>query len=770
MSPQPAAHKFIPTTGRPWHRRIFWIPYIAVPVASFLIGIAPAPAAQLGLDDSNPLGVEPGSRPTLPSPAAQAILATNPSLPWECARAAKILADLGEVDLAKGFLQKILAELAGQDETERRATLVDFEARFGLMMFYEMAIRPELNPEARQLADALARALDEHRRDLPRLKNLVPDLASDHAGTAVGAAEELRRSGGFAVMALLEGWAEAPPGSRWRQRILEVFRALGSEAVGPLRAVIQKGPVELAAGAAEVAGTLRLSALGPYLLASAHLSPDGKVRTAARTALGNIYGQVPGPEAAAVVLVRHTEALLSRAGRQLDDQPIEYWFWDDNAARPEVATINPPEEAKREALWLASSAARLSPDNTMAGLLLGVAEAEVASGKGSLREIADGADRLSKSWTERSSGELVQIYGLTQKFKLPVAGALTLAVLARREGDRLLLSNHVQPSVLVEALRHPDRRLRYFALLSVLQHAEDCHFAGASWLCEGIAFFLASEGKSRGLLATPNPVEAMETAGFLIQLGYEVDTARTGKEVFRALTSSPDFEFAFIDLAIDDPPVDVLLQQLAIDCRSALVPIGLVARAGTLQRAEQLAGRHPLVRAFSRPHSLESVRWQLEELNRLNQGGLLTRQERNFVAHTLLQVLAADVKRTGQIVSLRRLELVLSWQPNFPDRAPAALTLLGSLGTASSQATLIEFATRQDPPAELRRKAVAALADSIAQHGILLTTRQILRQYDLYNQLGPISPLEREILGAILDILEEAPSHDGVSPVLSQGF
>ena len=63
------------------------------------------------------------------------------------------LADLGQPDLAKGFLKKVLdAKLDPQQ-------LADLGEQFGSPMFLDLAGRPALLPEAKQLADAVAAAV-----------------------------------------------------------------------------------------------------------------------------------------------------------------------------------------------------------------------------------------------------------------------------------------------------------------------------------------------------------------------------------------------------------------------------------------------------------------------------------------------------------------------------------------------------------------------------------------------------------------------------------
>ena len=44
--------------------------------------------------------------------------------------------------------------------------------------------------------------------------------------------------------------------------------------------------------------------------------------------------------------------------------------------------------------------------------------------------------------------------------------------------------------------------------------------------------------------------------------------------------ASPDYEFMLLDMAIDQPPADRLVQQLRQDGRTATLPVGLIAREG----------------------------------------------------------------------------------------------------------------------------------------------------------------------------------------------
>ena len=82
--------------------------------------------------------------------AVAAILATKPTAPAECVRAAKILAELDRPDLAKQYLKKVLDADLDHDE------LVALGRQVGTTLFTEMAGRESLLPESKKLADARA--------------------------------------------------------------------------------------------------------------------------------------------------------------------------------------------------------------------------------------------------------------------------------------------------------------------------------------------------------------------------------------------------------------------------------------------------------------------------------------------------------------------------------------------------------------------------------------------------------------------------------------
>ena len=169
------------------------------------------------------------------------------------------------------------------------------------------------------------------------------------------------------------------------------------------------------------------------------------------------------------------------------------------------------------------------------------------------------------------------------------------------KADELLYQGD-KPAPLVLAVQQPDRRLRMAALQAIVRLRPTKPYAGSSYVPAALGFFAASSGVRHALVGGPNIEQARDLAGMLATAGFQTDTATTGKELLRLATRSPDYELAWIDVSINHPEIGTLLQELRRDPRTALLRVGLVARAGYFDVAERLAERDPMAKAFARPH------------------------------------------------------------------------------------------------------------------------------------------------------------------------
>ena len=82
------------------------------------------------------------------------------------------------------------------------------------------------------------------------------------------------------------------------------------------------------------------------------------------------------------------------------------------------------------------------------------------------------------------------------------------------------------------------------------------------------------------------------------------------------------------------------------------------------------------------------------------------------------------------------------------------MAILANSQTPEAQKALIDLASRSTQPLERRKAAVEALWDNVGKGGVLLTSSEILLQYDRYNQGENLDEASRQVLAAILNCLE----------------
>jgi hypothetical protein len=240
----------------------------------------------------------------------------------------------------------------------------------------------------------------------------------------------------------------------------------------------------------------------------------------------------------------------------------------------------------------------------------------------------------------------------------------------------------------------------------------------------------------------------------LAAAGFQTDTAATGRELLLLATSSPDYEVAWIDVAINRPEIKLLLQELRRDPRTAFLRIGLVARSGNFELAEQLAAGDPMAKAFARPHDEQSFRWQFDQLTALAPGEFVDFAARQHQAAEALDLLAELSRSSASLYDLRRAEDAVLVALYNPKLAIKATDFLAAMNSAKSQRALAEVAGRFTLPIALREAAADAFCQNVKKHGILLTTDEIRRQYQRYNESETQDPATQKVLGMILDSLE----------------
>ncbi|MGW8257384.1 MAG: hypothetical protein ACWGMZ_07870, partial [Thermoguttaceae bacterium] len=167
-------------------------------------------------------------------PAVLAILETKPATPAECVRAAKILADLHQPELAKQFLQKVI------DAKLDRSALANLGEQFGSTTFISLSAELDLHPQSLQLADAVFEARNAELQSPERLAALIKQLQSTSAEKRSAVFSGLMEAREAGVGALIETLADPKRANQW-PAIRTALVAMGRQALGPLLAILDQG-------------------------------------------------------------------------------------------------------------------------------------------------------------------------------------------------------------------------------------------------------------------------------------------------------------------------------------------------------------------------------------------------------------------------------------------------------------------------------------------------------------------------------------------------
>ena len=703
----------------------------------------------LGITLAAPVGAQ--EQPEAEDPLVQAVADSAPSTPPELVRAARTLAGLDRPEEARKYLKALLAAKLSDEDLAKLAE------RPGAEAFLELASRENLAPEAKQVAEAVISAAQRQRLRPERLAELVKKLQDPSLEVRLAALDGLREARGAAVGPLMGVLAD-PNRAAEHPNVHAALVQLGPDAVRPLVAMLRAPDAPLVLRAIRVLGEMDAQEAIVHLLAlfASEASPT-EVRVAARAAVTKLVGRTPTNDEAVRLLVQWAQRYYDRRqplGEDTEDL-VETWCWDAAAGKCVAKRMLSHDASLLLAAELARSAFAAAPEDARIRRLYLATMLEQAVYSNGLDKPLPSGEGTPVAEAAEFGPEVIEDLLSDAMATGHVAAATAAAgILGGMPEACDLLYKDSRPTPLVRAARHADRRLRMAAVEAIVSLGPVKPFAGSSYVAEALGFFASSSGTRRVLVAGPMTEASRRLSGALSELGYEVDTAPNGREVIRLLRASGDYELALVDAALDAPPVDVVLQRLRHDCCTGLLPVGVLAEHGLLERARHMVRHDPLAEALPRPHTAEAVQWQVRRLLELLGRERVLHPQRQQQASRAMQLLA-ELSAAGQeLYDLHRVQDSVLAALSVAQVAPDAAAVLGNLGTPRSQRALVEAASRWTRPLEIRKAAVEAFGYSVEHYGILLSTEEITRQYERYNQSRTLDVPTQKILGLLLDNIE----------------
>ena len=453
------------------------------------------------------------------------------------------------------------------------------------------------------------------------------------------------------------------------------------------------------------------------------------------------------PDAVRLVLLARLESLLAAAGdplTALDRVPTEQL----------QAAVTGPEGFDYEA---AADVLEIAASRGMFAAAAGAARAIAAAH----------ADAVAKAAEDQATGDTsTGKRAAEEQAAAKVAAALTPAVRAS----------------LLRALAVPDATLQFEAARTLAQAGGDPPYRGSSRVVEILLQAATSTGEEIAVVAHPDEVVREELATNLSRFGYRIEKVASGRDAILAARASVDtvlvviaartvrptaletVQFIQRQATGDVPPVLVVVDPLDDDARgkfltqlllkfSDLDCVGIIDRLDSLfmPRIDLVTGK--LIGPPRFPDHLAQVAGPQAVAPAARQARATQRRTRAAQSLALL----ADLGRRGWDVAAAettaRLALMQSPQPGSPtDLFGPAASLLGTIGSSRAQQALLGETERTDLPAESRKQALAAFAESVNRYGVLLECGPLRAAYARYNH--STASTDRAVAGAVLDVIE----------------
>lgn len=689
-------------------------------------------------------------------PIVAAVLELPRETPAQRLRAIFSLVDLGRYEVAALLLPQL--ESAELDDAARAALVNEFgPARFMQLVTLDAPAAEGAAsslPGARAFAQQCLDAASAIERDPARIGNLIQQLSADSADERYAARVDLRATGEPGLVAMLHALATATtPESRGN--MMAALADMRPTLDEPLVAMLAESRGQPRADAATLAGKLRIRAALPYLSALAVSHADPGVASIAQAALIEIGLPLPAP-AEAQALIR-TELASVNAAPVFPDNEVQdaWWSWDDAASQPTSTQVSSRQRrmlarARLAQALVEAGGAAASPADRLS-TLIDALEAARLLGRPLPAEMATLYSSMSPSDLSAALHEAVA----QQRF---TAAAALATELGARKDPSVLATHNGRPSPLAAALASPARDLRFAALSAIMQLKPQHSFPGASYVPAALWYFAAGGGDATAVVASPVFPRATDWAGQFRRLGYEAMPTGSGRSALVAAfdrAAAPRLAIILIDSDIGQPLAREVVFQLRSADLTAGVPIIIAASEHGLVDAQRIAAQDPLVLAVLKPRGEALFDEAVNQALALNPRPLADKATRTQQAAQALEWLATLLAAGAPYDELRRDGALVNSTLYIPELAAPSIRVLAALGTADSQSALADYASSRAVSIDLRRQAADALAASIKQFGIQLTSEQILRQYDRYNASATADADTQQLLGGILDSLEK---------------
>ncbi len=684
-------------------------------------------------------------------PVVDALLAANPSTPFELVRTMDLLIDLGQDDQAIALFERLKALPLDDQQCYELYEQVGGDRIFRLRTY------GPLGPEVRLWAVNVLDAANRHSINADRLSAIVEaTIRTEDKYERSLALTDLRRRGELGAALLIEKLVDDEYETYW-PRIRQAIKLFGSFAESPLLAALESNSLKLRVEAISLAGNLQSrNAVDALLLPMWSPNSTELQRELASRSLRQMLGRVPSPSESETRLFQTTNQYLLDQ-RLLPDQSgkITSWRWNPDSRRFNQFTISMPSFSRMKALTYAKGLVELNPAQSDYQVIYWISRLESAKLNAGIRRPLPATTR--DEIISMIPADLIQPV-LTRAMELNrIPAAIAACEVMGTIGDQRYLTDvSGAHSPLVKALKFGAIRLTAAACQAIAKIDPTESFAGSSDYISAQVFLATATGQNVALVGHGKLETAQSLAALINRLGYLGQATTISRDLYKQSQDDSNVQLLVITDRLNQPTFSSLVQAIRSSSRTKFLPILLMVDGDNLLAADQLAERYDNILVSSLVENELIIARQLDNLNQNLTYRMASGPERaNYSTRALSQLGAYATNRSRYpFFDILQYESVVVEALRTPMSTELAVRLLGELGTANAQTNLVDLASSQQSSIEIRRAATNAFFRAVQEHGIMLSRQQILQQYDRYNASRNSPKDSQEVLGALLDVLE----------------
>ena len=707
---------------------------------------------QAGADVTIPVIDQDTKDPTL-----QAILSSNPQTPVELARAINLLLTIDRDDAAKTFLQ----QLAAMNLTDEQSYNLFKEV--GSDVIFLITNRRGLEPEGAAFGKAVLDAADRFATAGERITRLTNTAIRDEDKFKRSQAlTDLRILGDSGAAMLIEKLVD-PEYEQYWPRIRQAVGLFGEFAEGPLLAGLESNSLKLRVESLHLIGNLKSTdAIDSLILPMLSSTSTDLQREVARRSINRLLGRVPDYTECASRLYRSSyNYLMDNVIIGSDaQQRIKWWRWDADSRAFVSSQMTAKTVARIRGFQRANALVELNPGNQDYRRLYWVARLETAkltAGIGLPLPMLM-LEQFTRTMNYQLAPEVLNMALELNRIPAAIAACELMGAFGRQE---FLESRSGTSSALTRALSFGSVRLKNAACEAIFKIDPYESFMGSSDYLSSLIYLSRSSGFRTALVGHQNLETAQSIAALTGRSGYQATATTTSQQLFDLAKDDPDLQLLVISDKLTKPGFSELVQAIRSSSQTQQIPILLMVEPESTARAERLADRYDNILVSPMVLSDVVIARQINNLREAQDYQDASQSERVDFSVAALEYLAhyaASPQRYSFLDIAGHQDRLIG---GLSSMAKAANTckVLGQLGTADAQASLLATANNQTLPLSLRNVAAESFDTAVQRRGLMLSRQQILNQYDLYNA-SETQPLDsQQIMGSLLDSIEK-PSND----------